>query len=297
MKISNKIKNKTIMNINNKEIMNVILYCRVSSVDKAESSSLDYQEKVLRTYCANNNYNVIMVRKEDHSANSPTLDRPMLKEIYDYCKQHTGQVNKILFLRWDRFTRNIEFAFTYKRKFFEELGVEINSIENPINFDELEWSTMLALYCGVAHTEDEKISSRTKDGIHGTLLKGKWCNKAPRGYKNIRRGKHDTEVVVDPIVASKVKEAFVMVATGKDNPNKVRQQLFPDVGRTSFLNMLRNFFYIGCIRVPAYKNDPEQIVVGLHKALIDDETFHRVQNVLDGMTKKSNRENYYLKSR
>ena len=269
------------------ETVNVILYCRVSSEDQAEGSSLDYQELALRAYCANNNYNVLFVKREDHSAKSHTLDRPKLKEIYEYCKKPDDPVNKVLFLRWDRFTRNLEFASTYKRKFMDELGVEINSIENRINFSGTEWSTMLGVYCGVAHTEDEKISKRTRDGIHGTLLKGKCSNKAPRGYKNLRHGKHDTEVIVDPNVAPRVKEAFAAVARGTECPNRVRRRLFPKVGKSSFSEMLRNVFYIGKIRVPAYMDDPEQIVDGQHEALIDEYTFYKVQDILSGRKKNT----------
>ena len=269
------------------ETINVILYCRVSSEEQADGSSLDYQEMALRAYCANHGYNVLMVKREDHSAKSHKLDRPQLKYIYDYCKSHKGQVNKVLFLRWDRFTRSLEFATVYKRKFIDELGVEVNAIENPINFSGAEWSTMLGIYCGVAHTEDEKISNRTKDGIHGTLLKGKCSNRAPRGYKNIRHDKHDTEVVIDPITAPRVKAAFEAVAAGVECPNRVRQRLFPKMGKSSFSEMLRNIFYIGKIHVPAYKDDPEQIVEGQHEALIDEDTFYKVQDIIDGRKKNT----------
>ncbi len=36
--------------------------------------------------------------------------------------------------------------------------------------------------------------------------------------------------------------------------------------------MLRNKFYIGKIRVPAYKGEPEYYVNGEHEAIIDEET-------------------------
>ena len=127
------------------ETENVILYCRVSSEEQAEGSSLDYQEMALKSYCANHSYNVIMTKKEDHSAKSYNLDRPELKGILDYCRHHKGQVSKVLFLRWDRFARNLEFASKYKRIFIDELGVEINAVENPIDFHGTEWSTMLGI--------------------------------------------------------------------------------------------------------------------------------------------------------
>lgn len=60
--------------VKNEEITNVILYCRVSSEEQAEGSSLDYQEMALRAYCTNNKFNVLFAEREDHSAKSHTLD-------------------------------------------------------------------------------------------------------------------------------------------------------------------------------------------------------------------------------
>ena len=265
--------------------MNVILYCRVSTDEQAEGCSLDMQERYLRAYCSNHQFNIIKVYHEDYSAKHYDMRRPVMKELYQYCKRHKNDVDKVLFLRWDRFTRNMEFASTYKRKFIDELGIEINSIESPIDFDGAEWPTMLSIYCGVAHTEDVKISRRTKDGIHGTLLKGKCANKAPRGYKNIRYSKHDCEVVIDDATATLIKKVFAEVAKGVETPSRIRKRLCKHIPESSFFDMLRNVFYVGKIRVPAYKDESEQIVKGQHEPLIDEQTFKKVQSIIDGKRK------------
>ena len=270
--------------------MQVILYCRVSTDEQADGCSLDMQERILRAYCEQQHYTIIgeeQPYKEDYSAKHHDLRRPKMRQVYEYCKRHRHEVDKVLFLRWDRFTRNLEFALTYKRKFYDELGIEINAIESPIDFRGTEWSMLLGMYCGVAHTEDEKISRRTKDGIHGTLLKGKCANKAPRGYKNVRTDKHNTHVEIDEDKAKPIREAFNEVAKGIKCPCSVRRQVCPHIPESSFLEMLRNVFYIGKVRVPAYGNDPEQIVSGEHEPLIDEETFYKVQEVIDGKRRKS----------
>ena len=265
---------------------NVILYCRVSSDEQKEGCSLDMQEKFLRAYCVNQRYNILSVHHEDHSAKSYMLDRPVLKDIYTYCRRNSSNVDKVLFLRWDRFSRNLEFALTYKRKFVDELGVEINAIESAIDFNGAEWSTLLGLYCGVAHTEDIKISKRTKDGIHGTLLKGKWCCRAPRGYKNVRHGKHDTEVVLDSIVAPIIQQAFREVAEGVECVNNIRKRLLPNIPQSTFAEMIRNPFYMGVIHVPAYNDDEEQDVRGQHEPLVSRQLFEEVQSVVNGNRNK-----------
>ncbi len=266
---------------------NVILYCRVSTDEQADGCSLDMQELYLRRYCTSNDYNIVDVYKEDFSAKHFDMRRPEMSRMYDYCKKHRREIDKILFLRWDRYSRNVEFAFAYKRKFHDELGIEINAIENPIDFTATEWSTMLSIYCGVAHTEDEKISKRTKDGIHGSQLKGKCTNKAPRGYKNCRVSKHETYVVIDNEIAPLITKVFNEVAKGIETPCSIRRRLCPNIAESSFLDMLRNPFYIGKIKVPAYRDDPEQIVDGLHEAIVTKEVFYRVQDILDGKRKNT----------
>lgn len=91
---------------------NVILYCRVSTDEQADGSSLEVQERYLRAYCANHSYNVLNVYKDDYSAKHFDLRRPEFKKMYDYCRKHKKEVDKVLFLRWDRYSRNTEFAFT-----------------------------------------------------------------------------------------------------------------------------------------------------------------------------------------
>ena len=265
--------------------MNIILYCRVSTDEQADGCSLEMQERYLNAYCQNHNYNIVGVYHEDYSAKHYDLRRPELKAIYDYCRKHRHEVDKILFLRWDRYSRNVEFAFAYKRQFYDELGIEINAIESPIDFKGTEWSLMLSMYCGTAHAEDDKISRRTKDGIHGTLLKGRCSNKAPRGYVNKRTENGEPYVDIDETQAKVIRKAFQEVAKGVETANCIRRRLCPSIPRGTFFKMLRNIFYKGEIRVPAYKDEPEQIVRGQHQAIIDAETFDKVQEILDGKRK------------
>lgn len=274
--------------------MNVILYCRTCTNKQTDccGCSLDIQEQILREYCNRHNYNVIgEPYREVCSSTHQDFRRPIMKQLYEYCRKHKQEVDKVLFLRWDRLTRYLEFAFIYKRKFYDELGIEINSIESPIDFKGAEWPMLLAMYCGISYTEDEKISRRTKDGVHGTLLKGKWSNKAPRGYLNKRTESGEPYVDINEVQAKTIRQVFKEVAKGAEAPNLIRRRLCPHIPSNTFYKMLRNIFYIGLIRVPAYKDAPEQIVKGQHKGIIDAETFDKVQDILSGKTYKETNNN------
>ena len=265
----------------------VILYCRVSTDEQSEGCSLDIQERYLRAQCLNRGDDVVDVYREDYSAKGHELNRPEFKKLYTYCQKHSGEVDKVLFLRWDRYSRNVEFAFVYKRKLVDELGIEINAMESPIDFNGGDWATLLGLHCGNAHSEDVKISKRTKDGIHGTLLKGRWPHKAPLGYLNVRRSKHDCWVEKDPATGPQIKLLFEEVARGVEVPTVIGRRIFPSLASTSLFHLLRNPFYTGVIHVNAYNGEPEQDVKGIHEALVDKRTFDAVQEVLDGKKKEA----------
>ena len=290
---------------------NVILYCRVSSDEQAENTSLGFQEDSLRRYCERMNYNVVAVYREDYSAKHYDLKRPEMGKMYNYCKSHRGSVNKILFLRWDRYSRNVGFAFEYQRK-FSELGIEINAIESPIDFRGTEWAMMLSVYCGVAHAEDNKISKRTKDGIRATLKAGRYPQKAPIGYRNHRSEEDNvSRLELDNETAPIVAKVFNEMAEGMKSVEMLRHEYSPllirrrrekhndgrghiiddvsgrPISKGAFYRMLRNRLYCGDIIVPASNDEPQQIVEGIHEAIVSRDTFNKVQDILDGRMHKT----------
>ena len=266
--------------------MNVIIYCRVSSDEQAEGSSLDVQEERLMAYCNRKGYNVIDVPHREDESGKTFERRPVIQGIMKYIRKHRGQVDKLLVLRWNRYSRDL-FSACANMDTLRKLGVEVNSIEEPLDYGSASWPTQLGLYIGMAQGDNISRSKATIDGIRGTLKKGKCANKAPRGYKNVRLGKHDTHVEVDEAKANMVRSAFNEVAKGIETPCCIRRRLCPQIPESSFLEMLRNVFYIGKIRVPAYKDEKEQIIDGIHKAIIDEDTFYKVQDIINGKRKKS----------
>ena len=266
-------------------MVNVIVYCRVSSDEQAQGSSLEVQEDRIRRHCEIKGYNIINVYREDESAKT-FEKRPEMVKIIEFVKANRGKVQKLLFLRWDRFSRDLPSAVQYL-KWFLDRGVEPNAIESELDFSSETWPLMLGLQVGLAQADNIKRSKATKDGIHGTLKRGKCANKAPRGYKNVRTSKHDTHVEIDEKAAVPIRRAFQEIAKGLICPCEIRRMFCPNIPDSSFLEMIRNPFYCGKIRVPAYKDEPEQIVNGVHEPLIDEETFNKVQDILDGKKHKN----------
>lgn len=266
-----------------------IIYCRVSSDEQAKGGSLKYQEETLRRYCKAHNIEVVDIYPEDYSAK--TFDRPKMNII---CSQYLRKkkdkdVDGLLVLRWNRFTRNASDGWDYISK-FKKYGIEVNAAEETLDFSIAESKIMLSVYLSLAEVDNDKRSKATKDGIHQALVEGKCPGLAPYGYVNKRTGKHECWIEFSPKEADFVRRAFRRVAYGVEVPTLVWKDLESQgmkVSESTFFRILRNRFYTGQVFVPQYGDAPARYVKGRHEPLTDSKTFELVQNRLDGMRGKT----------
>lgn len=266
---------------------NVIIYYRVSSNEQTLGASLDVQEERLRKYCNQMGYNIIdnIPYREDESAKT-FEKRPVIQGIMNYIRKNKGRVNKLLFLQWDRYSRDIISASENLKELLKS-GVEPNAIEAPLDFNSDTWPLLLEYRHNATTSKGQKIQ--------WTVFMEHWQKenvliKHQEGYKNVRISKHETHVEIDTNTAPFIQAMFKEVAKDIETPCYIRRKFARkgyNIPESSFLEMLRNKFYIGKIRVPAYKGEPEYYVNGEHKAIIDEETFYKVQEILDGKRKKT----------
>ena len=283
---------------NDRKTINVLIYCRVSTDEQRKGTSVDVQEEMLRRYCAYRGYNIIERGefKEDESAKT-FEKRPVMQAILKYIDTHKGQVDKLLFIRWNRFSwDSIEAPSVIKK--LRSKGVEPNATEEPVNFKSTNWPSQIAQYLGQAHSDNLGRSQATIDGIYGTLEQGKCANKAPRGYVN----KHFNDekgitlykyVEIDKEKAAPIKKAFEELAKGNITVSYARKKYCPHIAESTFADMLRNPFYMGKVRVKERIDKvteeviPEHFVDGQHEPLITEATFNAVQEVINGKRKGS----------
>jgi DNA invertase Pin-like site-specific DNA recombinase len=263
---------------------NIVIYKRVSTDEQAEHGfSLDAQEEKVTKYCSNNGINVLKIFSEDYSA-WKGFERPAYKELKTFLKTNKGKVDGILFTQWSRFSRDITESYNEIKR-LKEIGVEPNAIEQWINFSIPENQYLLAIYLAAPQVENDRLSDRTKDGMNQALKQGRWLWHAPFGYIN---NKITKLIEVDEQAAKFVIESFQLMKTGLMNAEEARlimKRKGFEISKQGFLSMLENRFYIGKIKIKAYKDEPEHEVQGLHNAIIDELTFDEVQFNLNGRKK------------
>ena len=76
------------------------------------------------------------------------------------------------------------------------------------------------------------------------------------------------------------------VSKGVESADTIRKRMCPDIARSSYMQMLHNILYIGKIKIPALGEEEERIIDGEHQPLIDEETFYRVQDLIEGRNRR-----------
>ena len=280
---------------------NVILYVRVSTDEQAgRGYSLRDQEQKLINYCQNNNLNVLHIFREDYSAK--TFKRPEFKKLLEYCKKNKKDIHQMIFIKWDRFSRNT--AESYQMiGVFNELAIQVNAIEQPLDLTIPEQGLMLAVYLSMPEVENHRRSLNVISGMRRAFKEGRYVGYAPKGYDN---GK---DTIKKPLLipnedAKYIQEAFELMATGNYRRNEILYKLKAkgfNTSKTAFAKVLDNHLYYGGVFIKAYKEEKETIVEGIHEPIITKALFDKAQQVMYNRKRgnqkvpKAHNENFPLK--
>ena len=90
----------------------------------------------------------------------------------------------ILFIKWDRFSRNIEYAYEMIGK-LRKYKTTAMAIDQPIDFSVPESTVMLAVYLAIPEAENTRRAQNTSSGLRRAKLMGRYPNKAPMGFINV----------------------------------------------------------------------------------------------------------------
>jgi site-specific DNA recombinase len=265
----------------------VVIYTRVSTDDQAANGfSLPHQFKRLNDFCLSMNWTVVKHFQDDYSAK--TFDRPEYLKLEQFCKANKKDIDLVLFTRWDRFSRQCEFALA-KIRIFQKMGIEVNACENYIDYSSPEHKIMLTIFLSNPEVENDKISLRTIEGSRRARIEGCWTGQAPFGYDNYRIGNKSSLRQNENSYV--VKKAFELLSTGLYNAETIRRQFVSEglfkLQKQTFLNLIRNTVYTGKICVKAYKKEDAEIVDGLHESIVSEELFYCVQKILNSRNRLS----------
>ena len=259
--------------------MNAVIYCRVSSKEQIEGTSLETQEQLCREYARRQNMAAIRVFVEEGES-AKFADRPALLELLQYCRDKRRGIGVLLVWKIDRFARNVEDHYAVKAA-LKKLGVQIVSVTEPIQADP-NGKLLETILAGFAQFDNDIRALRSVQGMQQRLREGIWPWMPPLGYLPPRIGKKTQPDEPDPRCFEQLKKAWQMYATGAYAKADilrllrtwgVRAQRGRLVTAQRLDHMFANPFYAGIVRDPWTGAEYS----GRHVPMVGTEEFARVQ--------------------
>jgi site-specific DNA recombinase len=262
------------------------LYIRVSTDEQADKGySQRDQEERLRKYCQIQHVAIRKIIFEDHSAK--TFNRPRWVELLSDLKRRKGQVDIILFTKWDRFSRNAGDAYQMIGT-LRKLGVEPQAVEQPLDLSVPENKMMLAFYLAAPEVENDRRALNVIYGMRRAKKEGRWMGRAPIGYINKVTENGRKFILPNEPEAGIMRWVFNTLASGQYTVEQIYKEAKSKgirLARSNFWMSLRNPIYCGKILIKSFKDEAICIVPGVHEPIISESMFYDVQDYLDGKKK------------
>src|SRR3984885_11137063 len=162
-------------------LMNGVIYCRVSSKEQVEGTSLESQQAACREYARSKDIRVLKVFVEQGES-AKFADRSQLVDLIDYCRENKGQIQVLLVWKIDRFARNVADHFSMKGT-LQKYGVRVVSVTEPIDSDPTG-KLMEGVLASVAQFDNDIRAMRTVQGMQRRIQEGIFPWGPPIGYRS-----------------------------------------------------------------------------------------------------------------
>jgi site-specific DNA recombinase len=265
--------------------MNTVVYCRVSSKEQVEGTSLESQELACREYARRNHLQVTQVFV-DRGESAKFADRPQLLEMLSFCKIKEEKIEQLLVWKVDRLARNVGDHFNIKAALMK-YGVRVVSVTEPIDAKP-EGRLLETILAGFAQFDNDVRAARTVQGMRRKLEEGIYPWQPPLGYKIANPGskKQLPDEPHQPAFGM-LQEAWMKFATGAYTKAQILRFLLSkglktrsgrDVTNQFVDHLFEDPFYAGILREPWSGEE----LPGKHLPMVSHVTFDAVQRIVAG---------------
>ena len=264
--------------------MNGVIYCRVSSKEQTEGTSLESQEVSCREYAQSREIEIVQTFIE-RGESAKFADRTALLELIEFVRTAKGRIQVLLVWKVDRFARNVTDHFNVKAMLLK-FGVRIVSVTEPIDTNP-EGKLMETILAGFAQFDNDIRAIRTVQGMKKKIQEGIFPWRPPLGYRTPARAteKKTLPDVPDQPIFGLLQKAWREFASGAYSKAEIRRLMASwgiVTGRGTPLSaqvidwFFRNRFYAGVLV------DPWSLAEypGKHVPMVGEADFSRVQQIV-----------------
>ena len=302
--------------VNTDKLIRVAAYIRVSTDHEDQLSSLDNQRKYYeRKINKNENWELVNIYSDEGISGTRDTARPgFIKMIKDACNE---KIDLIITKSVSRFARNTVDTLNYVRMLSDK-GVYINFEEEGINTMTMDSELLLTVLSAVAQQESKNLSEHVSKGHLMKIQRGEHVGTLKcYGYdynkedKQIYINKEEAEVVkkiFDLYLKGNGTLAIARILTNEGIPNIQGGSIWRE---ESITHIIMNEKYTGDLILGKYyvknhlthqskKNNGERdkyLIRDHHEAIIDKDTFNKVQEIREERRKKRCHMGYSSQSR
>jgi site-specific DNA recombinase len=274
-----------------KTTLRCAVYTRVSTEHglEQEFNSLDNQREAAEAYVksqAHEGWKLIRTRYDGGGYSGGSMDRPALKTLLDDVRAR--RIDVVVVYKVDRLTRSLA-DFAKLVELFDTHQVSFVSVTQAFNTTTSMGRLTLNVLLSFAQFEREVTGERIRDKIAASKKKGIWMDGVvPLGYRVENRALHVVEehaVFVRDLYRRYLEIGSVVQLKAVLDQEDLRLPIRTDesgtttggglISRGHLYKILSNPIYIG--RLP-HKG---QVHEGLHDPIVDQETWDRVQALLE----------------
>lgn len=262
----------------------VACYVRVSTENQIENYSIDEQTERLKAYCQAKDYSIYKFYTDGGYSGGNT-NRPALQNMLKDVSAH--KVDAVLVYKLDRLSRSQKDTLSLIEDSFLANGTDFISMSENFDTSSPFGRAMIGILSVFAQLEKDQITERFTMGRIGRSKAGLFHGggNAPKGYDYI-----DGKLVVNFSEAKQIQEIYRLFLSGKsvNAIYRIMDKKYPAGiwhNSAQILACLKNSIYIGKVKFKGVEYD------GIHEALIPEEQFYEVQNLLQSGERENSKTN------
>ncbi len=263
---------------------NAMIYTRVSSADQEDNTSLASQKKHCEIYADKRGLNIVGYFGGTYES-AKTDDRKEFNKMLSFVKR-SKNITYIIVYSYERFSRSGINGASIADELLKNYGVITMAVTQELDPTTPSGSFQQKILFLFGQMDNELRRDKVVTGMKELLLKGYWLYPAPKGYKDLNKGKAAERKLLVNEEGKLLKKAFQWKAY-QQLPNveiaKRLQTMGVEINEKRINNLFSNPFYCGLI---VSKMLPGQVIEGKHEALISKELFLAVHNIRMGTNRR-----------
>lgn len=256
---------------------NAVIYTRVSSADQEDNTSLASQKKYCDSFAEKKGLNVVGYFGGTFES-AKTDDRKEFGKLLNFVKR-SKNISYIIVYSYERFSRSGMNGAQIADDLLKKYGVITLAVTQELDPTTPAGSFQQKILFLFGQMDNELRRDKVVTGMQEMLLNGYWVWTAPKGYKDLNKGRASERQIVVNDEGKKLRKAFEWKANLNMSNVEISKRLknmgvhMPDKRLNELFN---NPFYCGLI---TSKMIPGQIVEGKHEPLVSKQLFLAVHNI------------------